>query len=311
LIDGETGGHLWAKNYDGVLDDVFDMQDRITAQVAGTIHPMIEDAEIERSRAKRTDRLDAYDLLLQAVAKQYTEHMSSSAQTYELLARAIELDPNYAPALSEASFMLASRAAFGWPALTADDRARAVELARRALKTANGDARTQAQVAVILMHADHAYGEALQLARNAMERNPNYLIAMTYCSVVEMHCGDVRRAIELSTRFMALSPADAGRHLAMAAIAHSNMILGEFAEAVGWAERSLSVNDEYQATYWFLVAGNAMLDRMDEARRWLARLLGLNPGLTIALLRAGQPAFSPDRIANILEGLRRAGLREA
>jgi hypothetical protein len=96
----------------------------------------------------------------------------------------------------------------------------------------------------------------------------------------------------------------------MAAIAHSNMILGEFAEAVSWAERSLSANDEYQATYWFLVAGNAMLDRMEDAHRWLARLRGLNPGLTIALLRSGQPAFSPDRIANILDGLRRAGLPE-
>ena len=59
-----------------------------------------------------------------------------------------------------------------------------------------------------------------------------------------------------------------------------------------------------------LIAANAQLGRMDEARRWLAKFRALAPGVTIASIAAGQPAYDPSRMAAILEGLRMAGLEE-
>jgi len=59
-----------------------------------------------------------------------------------------------------------------------------------------------------------------------------------------------------------------------------------------------------------LVAGNALLGRMDLARHHLALLMEVAPGTTLATLRAGQPGRYPDRNANIYEGLRLAGLPE-
>ena len=67
---------------------------------------------------------------------------------------------------------------------------------------------------------------------------------------------------------------------------------------------------ELPADYWMLIAANAQLGRMDEARRWLAKFRALAPGVTIARIRAGQPAKDPSRMAAILEGLRLAGLEE-
>ena len=61
------GVHLWAEHYDGVVEDVFDLQDRITASVVGSIQPSIRTAEIERARRKRPENLDAYDLVMRAL----------------------------------------------------------------------------------------------------------------------------------------------------------------------------------------------------------------------------------------------------
>jgi len=67
LIDAATGAHLWADRFDGSLEDVFELQDKVAISVAGVIEPMLRQAEIERARRKRPDNLDAYDLYLRAL----------------------------------------------------------------------------------------------------------------------------------------------------------------------------------------------------------------------------------------------------
>ena len=67
LIEAETGAHLWADKFDGALEDVFDLQDQITDRVVGIVEPSLQRSEIERSRRKRPENLDAYDLYLRAL----------------------------------------------------------------------------------------------------------------------------------------------------------------------------------------------------------------------------------------------------
>jgi len=68
LIDATTDRHLWADKFDGALEDVFGLQDQVTASVVGVIAPTLEQAEIDRTRQKPTDRLDSYDLFLRGMA---------------------------------------------------------------------------------------------------------------------------------------------------------------------------------------------------------------------------------------------------
>jgi len=72
LVDATTGAHVWADRFDGALDDIFDLQDRVTVSVAGIIEPKLRHVEIERARRKPTDSLDAYDLYLRALAMKVT-----------------------------------------------------------------------------------------------------------------------------------------------------------------------------------------------------------------------------------------------
>jgi adenylate cyclase len=96
LIDTATGAHVWAERYDRKFDDIFALQDDITLSVVGAIEPSLRLAEIERVKRKRSDSLDAYDLVLQAQPDVYTRVPEHVTKALLLLERALTFDPNYA-----------------------------------------------------------------------------------------------------------------------------------------------------------------------------------------------------------------------
>ena len=89
------------------------------------------------------------------------------------------------------------------------------------------------------------------------------------------------------------------------------MIRSDWQEALVWASRALALTPNNQPTHWMLVAANAHLGRVEEAHRYLDELRRLRPGVTVSGIWEGQPQKTEDRCANILEGLRLAGLPEA
>jgi TolB-like protein/Flp pilus assembly protein TadD len=308
LVDGETGAHVWARSFDGDLADVFAVQDQITETVAGIVLPKLEYAEVERARRSPPKSLDAYDLVLRGKLLWWSARESENAEAFRLFRQAVELEPNYATAVSLTAATLEYRLTIDWPPLTDNDRAMCLELIERALRLADGDATILAHSGITLANVFGQYERGLALIRTALELTPNGLFVLACAAVCNLHCGDVRRSIELSNRAIALSPADPGQNLALTCIAHANMALGEFEEALVWAERSLAVNPDFDPTYWMLAAGNAKLGRMEEARSWLAKFRAMRPRVTVSSIRSSQPHRYDDRMANILEGLQLAGL---
>jgi tetratricopeptide (TPR) repeat protein len=107
-----------------------------------------------------------------------------------------------------------------------------------------------------------------------------------------------------------LSLGDREAHFALTGIAATQMFLGNYAEALAWATRSLASNPNFVVTLWIVIAANAHLGRTEEAHRFLRELQNKAPGATVARIRASQPDKDPSRIAATLEGLRIAGLDE-
>jgi len=137
LIEAETGTHLWADRFDGSLEDVFDLQDRIAVSVAGVIEPALQAAETARSVHRPTADLTAYDLYLRA----YAMVVASSAQipdAVRLLEQAITRDPRYGPALAWAAYCHMRLHTDGRADEPETHRRNSVEFARRAL-AAHGD----------------------------------------------------------------------------------------------------------------------------------------------------------------------------
>ena len=100
LIDALSGAHLWADNFDGKLEDIFELHDRVAMEVAGAVEPRLRNAEIDRSLSKPTTSLDAYDLYMRASAVFRDPSADNLRVALELTQRALERDPNFARVLA-------------------------------------------------------------------------------------------------------------------------------------------------------------------------------------------------------------------
>src|SRR5262249_33399963 len=139
LIEAESGGHLWADRFDGSLEDVFDLQDKVALSVAGVIEPTLQAAEHYRSIRRPTDDLTAYDLFLQARVAGESADREGTMHALELAGRALERDPNYGSALAVATRCQCNIFLSVWTNDLEATRNEGIDLARRALRGAGDD----------------------------------------------------------------------------------------------------------------------------------------------------------------------------
>ena len=306
LVDGTSGSHLWARNFDGVVADIFDVQDRITESVVAVVEPRIQRAEVERSRRERPDSLDAYDLCLRGLQKLNTMHPEENAAAVELFDQAIAIEPGYATALSAAALGLEHRITMGWLPLGADDGRKSVRLAHAALAAGGDDAMVLARCGIVLLQLGEEHDQALRLFDRALDLNPNDAGVLSLAGIAHLLSGSFDDAVTIFHRVMRLNPGNT--YEAMTGIAHANLRLSHFEAALDWAGRSLAENPNYNPAHWVLIAANAHLGRLAEARRALAELQALAPGSASPTL----PTIGMRTMFEmIVEGLRLAGMPEA
>jgi TolB-like protein len=173
LIDAQTGAHLWADRFDGSLEDVFELQEKIASRVAGAIEPALQAAEAARSAERPTDNLTAYDLYLRAYAMVW----SSARQIPEalrLMELAIARDPRYGPALAWAAYCCVRLLRDERSEDREADRLKGADFARRALEVAGDDPGTLANAAQALAYLGEDIGAMMALVDRALTLNPSF-----------------------------------------------------------------------------------------------------------------------------------------
>src|ERR1700732_2866965 len=133
LIDAITGTHLWAGRFDGSLEDVFELQDKVAVSVAGVIEPALQAAEMRRSAARPTADLSAYDLYLRALAIFFPITKERVFEALGLLEQAIAIDRHYGPALGWAALCHLRLVSDGWAEEPETIRRKGIDLARQVL----------------------------------------------------------------------------------------------------------------------------------------------------------------------------------
>ena len=310
LIDATTGTHLWAERFDGNLEDVFDLQDKITADVVAAIEPTMRKAEIERSRRKPVDNLDAYDIYLQALPHIYAIRHDDNLKALDLLNRAIDLSPSYGPALSHAAWCLVQRITRAWPAVGEDDLATAISLARRALAAGNDDAVSLVLGGFTLVMLKQDYATGLDAVRRAIALNPGsgFVNAMAGCALIFGE--NPKDGLTYLEHAMALGPLDPNFFSHLTVAAYAQLFCGYPDLAADLAERSLAINSEWDSTYWVLITAYTQLDQLSKAQALAARLLAIFPDVKISNYQKSLPIKSPESLEMIMDGLRNAGLPE-
>ena len=151
-LDAASGGHLWAQRYEGTLDDIFDLQDRISESVVGAIAPQLERAEIERAERKPTESLDAYDHFLRGMARFHSGTQDGLDNALSCFRKAIALDPEFASAYGMAAWCLFSRSLNGRMNHPEQEIAEGTRLARCAVDLGKSDAVALARGGHALAH---------------------------------------------------------------------------------------------------------------------------------------------------------------
>jgi TolB-like protein len=311
LVECEGGKHIWAEQFDGAVNEVFDFQDRITESVATVVEPLIQQAEIDHSRRNRPGSIAAYDLYLRALPKSQLATDTGNAAAVAMMTEALVLEPDNAVYLATAASWISDRTIMGWPPLGPDDRQRCASYVARALSNASQNATVLTHCGNVLLHFLKDYDWAITTIQSAVQANPNDHWTVIHAGVMNLHCGSITDALNWFHRAIRLSPRDPFAFVSLTGISHAHLMLGDLDEALVWATRSLTLNPNYPCTYWMLLAANSLLGRMDEAQRHLAQFQAIVPGVTIARIRDGQPDRHPERIAPMLEGMRLAGLPES
>jgi TolB-like protein len=311
LVDASTGANLWADRFEGTIEDIFDLQDQVTASVMGAIAPKLEQAEIERARRKPTGSLDAYDYFLRGMAAYYRRSREAIAEALPLFYKAIELDSEFASAYAMAAWCYGWRKINGWMIDGPRETGETERLARRAVELGPDDA-------VALSRGAHALGyvvgdldAAATFAERALVLNPNLAGAWYASGWVSVWLGRSDMAIEHFAHVMRLSPLDPHMIAMQAGTAFAHFIAGRYDEASSWAEKALWEQTNYRTTLLIAAAASALAGRTAQAQKAVARLRQIHPASRVSTVTDWAPPFRrPDDLARLEDGLRKAGLPE-
>jgi TolB-like protein len=301
LIDALTGTHLWADRFDGSLEDVFELQDRVAVSVAGVIEPALQAAEMRRSAARPRTDLSAYDLYLRALVALFQLTKERVFEALGLLEQAITIDRHYAPALSWAANCHMQLVHDGWAEEPETSRRKASDLARQALQVAENDPGILTNAAFVLARFGEDIGATTGLVDRALALNPSFARGWYVSGFLRVWAGQPDLAIEHLETSLRLSPRErVGQPLFVMGMAY--FVKRQFDDAA--AKLLLAVQDHPGSppSYCFLAACYAHMGRLDEARAIVAKLRTISP----KIVPKDPPLRNPQDRELFLSGLRLA-----
>jgi adenylate cyclase len=301
LIDAMTGSHLWADPFDGSLEDVFELQDRVAVSVAGVIEPALQAAEMRRSAAPPTADLTAYDLYLRAFATLFPITKERTLEALRLLEQAIAVDRHYGPALALAAICHLTLVRDGWAEEPEASRRKASDLARQALDPGENDPRILANAALVLALFGEDIGTMIGLVDRALALNPSFSRGWGLSGLLRLWAGQHDLAIEHVQTSLRLSPRER-MGIPVSVMGMAYFFKRQFAEAASKLLLDIQDNPGFPTPYRLLASYYAHMGRLDEAREIVHRLRAVTPEVVPSIL----PWRNPEDRELFLSGLRLA-----
>lgn len=308
LIETSTGAHLWAERYDGSDDDLFELQDRITEQVAGAILPSIQRAEIERVSRKPPGSLGAYDHTMRAMRHVWALDKNEAATALGHLEKALSIDPDYPLALALAAWCWAQHSVYNWVEDMSAAKSKALDLAERAARLSSEDPLILAVLGTVHTFARN-YDVARVLLERAISLDPNAAWAHSRLGWLEVYSDNPAAALPQFEQAIRLSPLDPMNFNNYVGIASVHQLTENYDLSADYFQRAII---ERPTAHWIhrnlapvlLAAG-----REAEAEDSKAILFSKFPDLTIERYKQAM-VFSPPALERISVYLRQLGMPE-
>ena len=303
LVDAMSGQHLWAERYDESIDDIFDLQDRITKRIVQSLAVRLTDIEIDRVSAKPTGNLEAYDYVLKGRALAADLTRGDNFEAREMFRRALDLDPSYAPAYSGLGFTYFHGVLYGWAVLPNRDLDRAFTLAQKSLDLDESDVVGHRLLGrIYLFRKEYDLG-VVELER-ALALNPNDAASYADQGLNLVWSSRPQGAILAFETALRLDPNMGAEGLFHLGLAY--YLTGRYEDAVLHLERSSGRNPDFVLTHVALAAAYGQTENRAKASRAAAAIRRLDPFFSVEDF--GELFRDPADAAEVTAGLRKAGL---
>ena len=304
MIDGQTGGHLWAERYDRDLEDIFAAQDEVTLKIVEALK--VELTSGEHSRLGGRDKVDpeAYDHLVRARTCLYRFTEESMVECRDAAERALDLDPELAQAHTMLSLVYGTEHANGWNQAGPDHPAREMEHAREAIRI-DGDEPTGYHALALSHMWQGQLEEAERAAERALELDPNFDSGYVALGTARDYAGAHESAIGLFEQALRLDPQ---YDLALQFLGRAQFGLRRYEAAEASFKRRLIHRPRSDMSRAFLASLYGHLGRLDEARQAWREVMEINPDYSAAHSRRVLPYRDPAWFDHFAGGLKKAGL---
>jgi adenylate cyclase len=307
LIDSLDGSHMWADRFDGGLDDVFDLQDRITQDIVAALEVKLTLGEQVRVWQKRSGSPLVYEYMLKGRALYVRFSKPTHAQARDQLKRALEINPRFAPALYLLSLTLTDQARFGWEKDRAATFEAALDCADRALAADPGYGEAYLAIGYV-RNFQRRHDEAVTAGEQAVALSPSGSDAYHMAGMYHGYAGNFQTAVRYEEQAQQLSPLE--RNESMVDEARARFHLGEFAAAHDIASRVLKERPRWLTAQSTLIASLWNLGREDEARLIAKELLAGHRGFSVGRWADGLPYRRQEDLDALINPLRMVGLPE-
>ena len=305
LIDGCAGSHVWAERYDGELQDIFGLQDRISQQVVASILTQIQMYVGEK--VKRLERPDVvtWDLLARGWKLFYELNNESLAEAEKIFRRAVSCAPTSCDAHHLLASTLSHRVTMGYIADSEAAISEAYELAKRAVVLDERNEYAHWGLGYIQLWC-RKHDLAVMELKRAIELNSNCSLAFGSLGTVLSYSGEPDESIRNNEIAIRLNPRDISIFFRYSGLAMAHFVAGRYSKAVKWARKCIHRKPIWRVGHAVLVSSLAQLDLLEEARGAVDSYLENIPNNTISELRQ-LPFKNYDDAHRFEEGLRKAG----
>jgi TolB-like protein len=298
---------IWSHRFEGELDDLFSLQDKIASETVAQVDPELHQRRWAAAASARTEIAEAHHAVLTAIRGIYRLDRPHFMRARDLLSRAIELDPDYSAAHAWLAYWGIMAVGQGWMANGREVMTLAGNSAERAVLLDPLDARAVAIGGHVKAYLLHDVRSALNLHARAIELNPNLPIAWTLSAMSKTYSGDHGTALRHATFAQSLSPRDPHIFFVEHALMVAHLFRRELEAADALAEVVLERQPKHASALMTRLAILGHLGRQEEAAEHMARLREIEPDMTVTRVVARPPLQSDDRLY-YAQGLRLAGL---
>jgi TolB-like protein/Flp pilus assembly protein TadD len=306
LTDAESGVQIWSERYDRALDDIFAIQDEVTASLVGCLAPELYAAEHARLIRRKPQSLDAWECFIHALHLYGQQSRSGSEKALELLEQAISLDTDYSQALGLYATILTWRAIQRWePFETSIEKARIA--ADRAILADTNDPWASIGKGYVST-ASRDSGAAIMNYGRAVDLSPNFAYAHALLGVANAYAGNGALATSHIDTAFRLSPRDTFIDKFYLYRAVASFQIGHYSAAIEAACAAIELKPEHASSHMFLAASYALVGQQELAEAAMSGFVALVPSAKASTIESAIAYVDVKDRKRIANALRAAGL---